>query len=73
MGGDWTSDKIEGPYPFVPVYNGVRTYDYAVSRGLQFLDGFGGISASGPYAWDRARGTVYRIVDPSANTIWEKD
>ena len=42
-------------------YNGVRTYDYAVSRGLQFLDGFGGIAASGPYAWDRARGTVYRL------------
>lgn len=73
MGGYWASSKIEGPYPFVPVYGGVRTYDYAVSRGLQFLDGFGGVSVSGPYAWDRARGAVYRIVDPSANKIWDND
>ena len=74
MGGCWDSSKIEGPYPFVPVYDGVRTFDYAASRGLQFLDGFGGIcSSSGPYAWDRARGAVYRIADPSVNRIWYKD
>lgn len=72
MGGYWASSKIEGPYPFVPVYNGVRTYDYAMSRGFQFLNGFGGIAESGPYAWDRANGFVYRLVDPSVK-VWDRD
>lgn len=65
MPGDWQSSRIEGPYPFVPVYNGTVLFDRAVTEGYQFLDGHGGLAANGPYAWDRANGYLYRVVDPS--------
>ncbi|MDO5115617.1 MAG: hypothetical protein Q4D58_05920 [Synergistaceae bacterium] len=71
MPGYWESDKIEGPWPFVPRYNGTVLYDRAVTENYQFLNGMGGIAGSGPYAWDRARGFVYRVIDPN-NSIWIK-
>ena len=57
----WESKTIEGPYPFVPVYNGYTTYDRAVERNYQFIDGWGGIAANGSYAWDRAHGYIYQV------------
>ncbi|MBQ9882504.1 MAG: hypothetical protein IJM42_07855 [Synergistes sp.] len=64
MPGDWSSKKIEGPYPFVPLYDGIRTVNYAITNGLQFIDGTGGLASFGYYAWDRANGLVYRVEDP---------
>ncbi|MEG1823323.1 MAG: hypothetical protein RRY12_05835 [Cloacibacillus sp.] len=64
MTGFWGSSTIEGPYPFVPVYNGSVTMNRAISNNYQFLDGFGGIATMGPYAWDRVHGYVYQIIEP---------
>ena len=64
MPGDWSSKRIEGPYPFVPSYDGVRTINYAITNGLQFVDGAGGLASFGSYAWDRANGRIYKVEDP---------
>ena len=66
LDGDWTTKKVEGIYPFVPVYNGMRTEQFAVTNKLIFLNGYGGVAQNGPFAWDKLRGYVYRIVAPDA-------
>lgn len=66
MGGAWESSKIQGPYPFVPVYGGKCTTTYAIDHHLQFMDGLCGVArstGSGYYGWDREKGYIYRIVD----------
>ena len=73
MPGDWSSSRIAGPYPFVPLYGGERSMSYATANGLQFLDGAGAVANFGPYAWYRARGFVYRIVDRSDRGFWLRD
>lgn len=66
----WASTTIEGPYPFVPVYNWYTTYSNAVSNNFQFLNGWGGIAGSGPYAWDRVHGYIYQIMESGDNNFW---
>ena len=63
--GDWTSKKIRGAMPLLPVYRGYITRDIADSRQMQYLSGFGAIAGNGNYAWDRDRGCVYEVIDDS--------
>lgn len=65
MPGAWETTRIEGPWPFVPVFNGWVRREKAIAEGYQFLDGFGGVAPNGPYAWDRVHGYVYKVFDPS--------
>lgn len=72
MPGDWSSKKTEGPYPFVPSYDGVRSVNYAITNGLQFIDGAGRLSSFGSYAWDRARARIYEVVDPNERSFFRR-
>ena len=65
MPGAWETTRVEGPWPFVPVFNGWVRRERAITEGYQFFDGFGGAASNGQYAWDRANGFVYRVYDPS--------
>ena len=60
--GIWTSSTIEGPWPFVPVFEYTITDSIAFSNNYQFLNGFGQLAGFGSYAWDRARGNLYKVV-----------
>lgn len=76
MGGAWESSKVQGPYPFVPKYGGVRTTAYAADYGLQFMDGMCGVARStgfGYFGWDRANGRLYRLVDHSEGDMRYKE
>lgn len=65
MPGAWETTRVEGPWPFVPVFNGWVRRERAITEGYQFFDGFAKAAPNGPYAWDRAHGFVYRVYDPS--------
>lgn len=65
MPGAFETTRVEGPWPFVPVFNGWVRRERAITEGYQFLDGYGGAAPNGPYAWDRAHGYVYKVYDPS--------
>ena len=62
--GDWSSEKVEGPYPFVPRYAGVKTRQNAMTSNRIFLDGYGSIATNGNFAWDRFKKEIYTIIDP---------
>jgi hypothetical protein len=70
--GDWSSKRVRGRLPLLPVYNGFITRDAADSRQMQYLDGFGSISGNGRYAWDRDRGYIYEVIEESdwRSDIW---
>jgi hypothetical protein len=65
--GDWTSKKIRGKMPMLPIYRGYVSRETADSLDLQYLDGYGSIAYNGPYAWDRDRGYLYKISEGSRN------
>ena len=65
MPGAWETTRIEGPWPFVPVFNGWVRRERAITEGYQFFDGFARAASNGQYAWDRVNGFVYRVYDPS--------
>lgn len=64
--GAWETTRLEGPWPFVPVFNGGVSRERAITEGYQFFDGFGMAAPNGQYAWDRANGFVYKVYDPDA-------
>lgn len=68
--GDWSSKKIRGKMPLLPIYRGYITRDNADSKNMQYLDGFGSMSGNGRYAWDRDRGYVYEVVEDTWDNIW---
>lgn len=63
--GDWTSKKIRGKMPMLPVYRGYIRSDAADFLNMEYLDGYGSISGNGPYVWDRDRGYIYKVFDDS--------
>lgn len=71
MPGAWETTRIEGPYPFVPLYNGWVKTDTAMTRGYQFLDGLGRVAQYGQFAWDRVNGFVYEVFDPAEEDFYQ--
>ncbi len=69
LGGNWEPLSKEGQLPFASPVRGVISQSGAVSRGMQFLDGWGVPSNNGPYCWDRPSGRIYRVSDPD-NSLW---
>lgn len=70
--GDWSSKRIRGRIPMLPVYRGYITRDAVDSRNMQYIDGYGSLSGNGRYAWDRDRGYLYEVVDGSRD-LWIYD
>lgn len=69
LAGDWSSKKIRGKMPLLPVYSGWITRSAADSRRMQYLDGFGSISGNGDYAWDRDKGRIYQVKDDTSHEV----
>lgn len=67
--GLWSSSKIEGPWPFVPTYQGTIPDSLAFGNNYQFLNGWGQIANFGGYAWNRAQGYVYQVISSDDNDI----
>jgi len=63
--GGWPKAEIKGELPFAHPARSVVTYSYAMLREMIFLNSAGQPASGGPYAWDRERGRVYRVVEPA--------
>ncbi len=69
MGG-WPEAEIRGSLPFGHPVRSAVTETYAVMREMQFLNAAGQPASSGPFAWDRDRGRIYRVIDTDDRIIW---
>ena len=69
MKGDWSSEKIRGKMPLMPLYRGYITRNRADSSQMQYLDGMGSLAANGRFAWDRDKGYIYEIIEDSSERI----
>ena len=70
MKGDWSSEKIRGKMPLMPLYRGYITRNRADSDNMQYLDGLGSLASNGRYAWDREKGYIYEIIEDSSERIF---
>jgi hypothetical protein len=61
--GKWPEARIEGNLPLASPVRGYIGFEYAMSRGLIFLNAWGEIANNGTYAWNRRKGRIYRVVD----------
>ena len=72
--GDWSSKKVRGRLPLLPVYRGYVTREQADSRQMQYLDGYGALAGNGRYAWDRDRGYIYEVMEENSSergSFWD--
>lgn len=64
-------DRLVGTLPLARSVRGWISQDSALDRGATFLDGQGGVArGSGPYAWDREKGKLYRVRDGKDRFPW---
>jgi len=68
--GGWPRGKVRGKLPFAHPVRSVITEIQAQSRDMLFLNSAGQPAPGGPYAWDRDRGRVYRVIEPSDDQYW---
>lgn len=69
MGG-WPEAVIRGKLPFARQVRSAVTETHAIMKEMQFLNSAGQPTPSGPYAWDRDRGRIYRVVYPDDRYLW---
>lgn len=63
--GDWSSKRVRGSLPLLPVFKGYASRTTADNRGMTYIDGFGDIASNGRYAWDRDRGYIFEVREDS--------
>lgn len=68
--GDWTSKRLRGGMPLLPIYRGYIQRHTADDRNMQYLDGFGSLAGNGRYAWDRDRGYIFEVVEDSYRDLF---
>ncbi len=69
--GGWPKEKTTGTLPFARPVRFHVSADGALMRGMTFLNGSGvPVSGMGPFAWDRKRGAIYRVVDDEELLFW---
>ena len=61
--GSWGERRVLGKQPLAVPLRGLVSSETAVGRGMVFLDGFGCPASSGPFAWDREKGRLYRVLE----------
>lgn len=71
--GGWPSGVAKGDLPYARAASGWITEARATMEGMTFLDASGvPKGGTGPYAWDRERGRLYRVVFDE-DRIWIYD
>lgn len=60
---DLTDTRVRGKLPLLPRFGGDISDNEASGSNMQFLDGYGSLSNSAFYAWDRNKGIGYKILD----------
>ena len=74
LAGDWSSETVEGPWPFVPAENfNICTSAVQANSDFQYLNAMGQIAKTGPYAWDRVTGGVYKVNIPKNSAFSSND
>lgn len=69
--GGWPDAEITGKLPFAHAASSFVTEDNALMRGMVFLNASGQpVSGTGPFAWDRKKGRVYRVVESRDDIYW---
>lgn len=68
--GGWPMGEIRGRLPFAHPVRSAVTETLAQSRDMQFLNSAGQPAPQGPYAWDRDRGRVYRVIESIDGPLW---
>jgi hypothetical protein len=69
--GGWPEGKTTGTLPFARPVRFSVSGDYAIMKGMTFLNNSGvPVSGMGPFAWDRKRGAIYRVVDDEELSFW---
>lgn len=63
--GDWSSKRVRGALPLLPVFKGYVSRTTADNRGMEYIDGFGGMASNGKYAWDRDKGYIFEVREDS--------
>lgn len=62
--GDWPDAVLSGSLPFAHAVSSFVTQDQAMMLGMVFLNASAQpVSGTGPFAWDRKKGRVYRVVE----------
>ncbi|MFP4482424.1 MAG: cell division protein FtsL [Thermovirgaceae bacterium] len=72
--GGWPRGKTTGKLPFARPIRSYVGAEYALMQGMTFLNGSGvPVSGMGPFAWDRKRGAIYRvIVEEDFFRLWRR-
>ncbi len=60
--GGWPEAVIRGKLPFARQVSFAVSETHAIMREMQFLNAAGQPAPNGPYAWDRDRGRIYRVI-----------
>jgi hypothetical protein len=69
--GGWPSGTALGALPFARGVSGWITETRATMYNMTFLNASGvPVGGMGPYAWDRERGRLYRVIDSEHRRIW---
>lgn len=69
--GGWPGAEIRGELPFASAAASYATQEKALSTGMVFLNNSGQpVSGTGPFAWDRKKGRIYRVVESLDDIDW---
>ncbi|GAB6281088.1 MAG: hypothetical protein STSR0007_12490 [Thermovirga sp.] len=69
--GGWPAAETSGKLPFAHAASSFVTQNYAMMNGMVFMNISGQpVSGTGPFAWDREKGRVYRVVESRGKLAW---
>lgn len=69
--GGWPVPEITGKLPFAHAVSSFVTQDRAMISDMVFLNSVGHpVPGTGPFAWDRKKGRVYRVVESRDEIEW---
>lgn len=69
--GGWPAADTSGNLPFAHAVSYFVTQDFAMMQDMVFLNASGQpVSGTGPFAWDREKGRVYRVVESRGKLDW---
>jgi hypothetical protein len=69
--GGWPAGNLTGNLPFARPVRFSVSEGYAMMKGMIFLNKSGvPVSGMGPFAWDREKGRIYRVISRDDDVSW---